>query len=72
MQDWKRNVELWGKLAGISMGFLAAVVVVFLGFGSWDIKTIVYGGSGAALVTGTVAYYFTHRYLSNRLGDGDE
>ena len=71
MQEWKQNVELWGKLAGFSLGLLAAITVVFIGAGSWDIQTIVYAGSGAALVVGTLSYYITHRYLSKRL-PGDE
>ena len=72
MEDLKQNVELWGKLAGFSMGVLAAITVVFIGFGSWDIQTIVYGGAGAALVIGTLAYYITHKYLSNRMLDEEE
>ena len=72
MQDLKQNVELWGKLAGFSMGVLAAITVVFIGAGSWDIQTIVYAGAGAALVVGTLAYYLTHRYLSKRMPGSDE
>lgn len=72
MDNLKRNVELLGKLAGFSMGLLAAITVVFLGFGSWDIQTILYGGAGAALVVGSLAYYLTYRYLANRIPDDDE
>ena len=71
MNDSNKPNHIIATVAGVALGLLAAIVVVFMGVQSWDIRTVVYSAAGAAIVVGGLVYVLLNRYFANRTLDDD-
>ena len=72
MDDPNKTTRIVATVAGIAIGLLAAIVVVFIGIQSWNLSTIVYSATAAAIIVGGLVVTLLNAYFDNRPPSEDD